>query len=225
MSTKPVGSLKPRAVVSWSGGKDCCLALHRVREQYDIIGLITMMIEDGHRSRSHGLRCNLLERQARLLGVQHFAESAAWAGYDMAFGRLLSRVRAFGVTHVIFGDIYPDANRIWAEKISAAHGMTAVEPLWAEPTAQLVDEFISTGSTALIITVRGPSLDDTYLGKPLTRELVHDLAGKGIDPCGERGEFHTFVSHYEGFTDSISVRTGAIHREGGCSAIDLELVD
>jgi diphthine-ammonia ligase len=135
----------------------------------------------------------------------------------------LSRMRVLGVTHVIFGDIYPDANRVWAENISAGQGLTAVEPLWDEPTGSLVHEFISTQSTALITTVRDAYLDETYLGRSLTRELVQALVQKGIDPCGERGEFHTFVTQYEGFNASISVKTGAIHRVDGCSAIDIEL--
>ncbi|MGH9354948.1 MAG: adenosine nucleotide hydrolase, partial [Terriglobia bacterium] len=181
--------MKPRAVVSWSGGKDCCLAFHRVRGQFDIVGLITMMTEDGQRSRSHGLRPDLLQEQARLMGVPHFTQAAAWMDYDDAFSRLLSRVRVLGVTHVIFGDIYPDANRIWAENISADQGLTAVEPLWDEPTDRLVHEFISTQSAALITTVQDAYLDDTYLGRSLTRELVQALVQKGIDPCGERGEF------------------------------------
>lgn len=215
--------MKPRAVVSWSGGKDCCLALHRVKDQFDIVGLITMMTEDGRRSRSHGLRPKLLQKQSQLLAIPHFTEDAAWSNYDEAFGRLLSRVRAERVTHVIFGDIYPDANRIWAENMCAGQELTAVEPLWSEPTDRLAYEFLSTQSIAVITTVRDAYLDDSYLGKPLTRELVQAFAQKGIDPCGERGEFHTFVTHYEGFEGSISVKTGAIHRASGCSAIDIEL--
>lgn len=217
--------MKPRAVVSWSGGKDCCLALHRVRDQFDIIGLITMMTEDGRRSRSHGLRPKLLQKQSQLLGIPHFTEGAAWTNYDNAFGRLLSRIRAERVTHVIFGDIYPDANRTWAENMCAGQGLTAVEPLWGEPTDRLAYEFLSTQSIAVITTVRDAYLDDSYLGKPLARELVQAFVQTGIDPCGERGEFHTFVTHYQGFEGSISVKTGAIHRASGCSAIDLDLTD
>lgn len=217
--------MKPRAVVSWSGGKDCCLAFHRVREQFDIVGLITMMTEDGQRSRSHGLRPELLQEQARLLGVPHFTEAAAWTDYDNAFCRLLLRVSALGVTHAIFGDIYPDANRVWAESMCARQGLIAVEPLWGESTESLVGEFLSTQSIALITTVRDAYLGDAYLGRPLTPELVWTLREKGIDPCGERGEFHTVVIHYGGFGGSIPVKTGPIHRASGCSAIDLELAD
>jgi diphthine-ammonia ligase len=216
--------MKPRAVVSWSGGKDCCLALHRVQDQFEIVGLITMMTEDGQRSRSHGLRSELLQQQARLLTIPHFTEDATWADYDNAFRRILSRVQAEEVTHVIFGDIYPEANRIWAEDMCASQGLIAVEPLWAEPTDQLVREFLSTQSIALITTVRDAHLDTSYLGLPLTPELVEIFIEKGIDPCGERGEFHTFVTHYEGFAASIQVKAGAIHKVSGCSAIDLELI-
>lgn len=217
--------MKPRAVVSWSGGKDCCLALHRVRKQFDIVALVTMMTEDGQRSRSHGLRPELLLRQSQLLGIPHFTEAATWAEYDDAFRSLLSRVSALGVTHAIFGDIYPDANRAWAEAISAAQGLTAVEPLWAEPTSHLVEEFLSMPSMALITTVRDAYLDDSYLGSPLTPELLQTLMQQGIDPCGERGEFHTYVTQYAGFAVPIPVKTGPIHRASGCSTIDLKLAD
>ena len=84
--------MKPRAMVSWSGGKDCYLAMLRVREEFEIVGLMTMMTEDGQRSRSHGLRPELLRYQADLIGVPHFTERATWKEYDSAFGKLLGRV-------------------------------------------------------------------------------------------------------------------------------------
>lgn len=215
--------MKPRAMVSWSGGKDCYLAMHRVREEVEIVGLLTMMTEDGQRSRSHGLRPELLQYQAELIGVPHFTECATWEEYESAFGRLLAKARALDVTHVVFGDIYPEANRIWAENISASQGLEAIEPLWSEPTEKLVREFIATQSKAVITTVRDAYLDHSYLGRTLTPELVDIFIDKGIDPCGERGEFHTFVTHYGGAKSSIPVVAGEIHEVGGCSSVDLKL--
>jgi len=211
-------------MVSWSGGKDCYLALKRVRGDFEIVGLLTMMTEDGQRSRSHGLRPELLRYQAELLGVPHLTECATWAEYEVAFSDLLAKARAFDITHVVFGDIYPDANRIWAETISAGQGLTAIEPLWGEPTERLVREFIATQSTAVITTVRDAHLDQSFLGRTLTPELIDIFLEKGIDPCGERGEFHTFVTHYGGTETSIPITFGDVYEVGGCSAIDLRLV-
>jgi diphthine-ammonia ligase len=215
--------MKPKAMVSWSGGKDCYLALTRVREDFEIAGLLTMMTEDGQRSRSHGLRPELLQSQAKLLGLPHLTEPATWADYETAFGRLLARARTQGATHIIFGDIYPEANRIWAETVSAREGLTAVEPLWAESTEKLAHEFLSTQSTAIITTVRDAHLDQSYLGKTFSFQMVDIFLEKEIDPCGERGEFHTFVTHFGQLDGSIPVTTGPIHEVGGCSAIDLSL--
>lgn len=219
-----LSSMKPKAMVSWSGGKDCYLALHRVREDFEFVGLLTMMTEDGRRSRSHGLRPELLRYQAELVGVPHFTECATWTEYERAFSRLLAKARTHGATHVVFGDIYPDANRIWAETISAGQGLTAIEPLWGEPTEKLVYEFISTQSTAVITTVRDAHLDRSFLGRTLTPKLIESFVEKGIDPCGERGEFHTFVTHYGGTDKSIPVAFGDVYEVSGCSAIDLQLV-
>jgi uncharacterized protein (TIGR00290 family) len=215
--------MKPRAMVSWSGGKDCYLAMLRVREEFEIVGLMTMMTEDGQRSRSHGLRPELLQYQADLIGVPHFTECATWKEYESAFGKLLAKARALDVTHLVFGDIYPEANRIWAETISAGQGLHAIEPLFGESTEKLVHEFIATRSTAVITTVRDAFLDRSYLGKTLTPELIDVFLERGIDPCGERGEFHTFVTHYGGTETSIPIMVGEMHEVGGCSAVDLKL--
>src|SRR5579872_2467162 len=205
--------LKPRAVVSWSGGKDCFLALHRVRGQFDVIGLFTIMTEDGTRSRSHGIRPELLERQASLLDLPHFCERASWAEYDQAFSRGLASIKRHGVSHMIFGDIFPEANRTWAEKISSLHGVKAVEPIFGEPTDGLIHEFISTGANAIITTVRSPFLDQSFLGKRLTSDLVAEFLERGVDPCGERGEFHTLVTRFSHSGESLHVRAGALHHE------------
>lgn len=208
-------------MISWSGGKDCYLALQRVREDFDIVGLLTMMTEDGHRSRSHGLRPELLQYQARVLGVPHFTECASWVDYERAFGALLVNAKERGATHIIFGDVYPETSRIWAETASAREGLKAVEPLWGESTDKLAREFISTHSIAIITTVRDVHLDQSYLGRTFSPQLVEAFLKRGIDPCGERGEFHTFVTRFGPMGATIPFTTGEIYEIGGCSTIDL----
>jgi len=214
---------KPRAVVSWSGGKDCCLAFYRSLDQFDVVGLITTMTEDGSRSRSHGLRPALLAKQAESLGLRHFSERSTWDHYEQAFERLLVRSKDLDVTHVIFGDMYPDAHKDWVESQCKRQGMVAVEPLWSESSERVGREFVSTGATALIVTVRDENLDTTFLGRQYSNELIDQFLSMGIDPCGERGEFHTFVSSGPGFSQTIVTVAQGIHQEKGCSALDLAL--
>jgi len=153
-------------------------------------------------------------------------QSATWADYEDAFGRLLAKARAsLDISSVVFGDVYPDANRLWAETVSTRCGLMAIEPLWGEPTEVLVREFIATRSTAIITTVRDAFLDDSYLGKCITSDIIADFIDRGIDPCGERGEFHTFVTQCGGSGISIPFKMGNIHRVDGCSTIDLVLAD
>lgn len=214
---------KPRAVMSWSGGKDCCLALHRSLSRFDIVGLITTMTEDGSRSRSHGLRASLLAKQAELLGLQHFSEHSSWDTYEQDFARLLVRAKALDVTHVIFGDMYPDAHKEWAESQCKRQGMVAVEPLWSEPSDRVGRQFLNIGASAVIVTVRDENLDISFLGRRYSNELIEEFLSMGIDPCGERGEFHTFVTLCPEFRQEIMTVPCGIHREKGCSALDLSL--
>ena len=120
----------------------------------------------------------MLQSQAKLLGLPHLTEPATWADYEAGFGKLLARARALGATHIIFGDIYPEANRIWAETVSARQGLTAVEPLWAESTEKLAREFLSTQSTAIITTVRDVHLDLVHNGSILLKKSLSEFRAR-----------------------------------------------
>ena len=111
-----------RAAVSWSGGKDSCAALHRVRNDYEIVAAVTMFTEDGSRSRSHGLRPEVIAAQLERMGLRAIAERCSWSTYDRAFEQALARASELGVTHVIFGDILFDEHREWAERRSSGLG-------------------------------------------------------------------------------------------------------
>jgi diphthamide synthase (EF-2-diphthine--ammonia ligase) len=124
----------------------------RTYRDYDVVAMITMFAEDGARSRSHGLRPEVLSAHGQRLGVRTLTGCCSWGSYTKEYIRLLADASAMGVTHVIFGDIMGDAHRAWDEGVCAAHGLTPVLPLWGESTRTLVDEFIATGSTAIIVT-------------------------------------------------------------------------
>ena len=217
--------MKPKAAVSWSGGKDSCAALHRVRNDYEIVAAVTMFTEDGSRSRSHGLRPEVIAAQLERMGLQSIMERCTWSTYDRAFEEALAQAAVLGVTHVIFGDILFDEHREWAEARCAAHGLTAVEPLWRIPTSQLYREFLQLGGRARIVTVRSSELDESYLGRELVPEMLDDLTALGVDPCGENGEYHTVVVDCPAFSRPLSVRPGARAVNSGCIAEDLLLDD
>src|SRR5665213_4528132 len=138
--------MKPRAAVSWSGGKDSCAALARVRGQFDVVSMITIFDEDAARSRSRGLRPEVLDAQADRLRLSRVTGRCTWSTYDAVFSSALARVAADGVTHVIFGDILFDEHRLWAERMCQPPGLTAVEPLWGTSTGVLFNEWIASVS-------------------------------------------------------------------------------
>ena len=217
------GLIRPRAAVSWSGGKDCCLALMRAAETHDVVAMTTMFGEDGSRSRSHGLTPAVVEAQSARLGVPLFTERCSWQTYTDQYVTLLETLKPLGVTHMIFGDIIGDSHRAWNERVSAAHGLTPVMPLWGEPTRRLAEEFIARGGEARLVTVRPPLLDESWLGSTLDHALLERLISVGVDPCGEFGEYHTVVTNCPAFSSPLALRPGRQVMSNGCYALDFIL--
>jgi len=210
-----------RAAISWSGGKDSLAALSAVRGGLDVVAALTMFDETGGRSRSHGLRPELVAAQAERLGLRAVSARCTWATYNDAFTAALRALARDGITHVVFGDLVFPEHRDWAEARCAEAGVTAVEPLFGRPTAELFDTFVASGATALLVTIREPWLDETWLGRALAAEMKTAFAERGVDPCGERGEYHTAVVDAPDFTRRIDVRVGERVRRGDCVAVDL----
>ena len=214
---------RPKAAISWSGGKDCCLAMLRAWDSVEFVAMITMFNEDGTRSRSHGLRPAMVAAQAERLGLEHFSACCSWETYTDEYTAMLARLPERGVTHVVFGDIKGDAHREWNERVCRSHGLTPVMPLWAQPTAQLVREFIAVGGEARLVTIRTPPLDRSWLGLTLTEETVHRLESFDVDPCGEFGEYHTVVTNCPRFSSPLTVVTGESVSRADCWALDLSV--
>lgn len=218
-------SAKPRAAISWSGGKDSCAALHRTHADYDVVCMTTMFDEAAERSRSHGLRPEVLAAQASRLGLRPFTGRCTWDTYDAVFSATLAQLKAeAAVTHVIFGDILFDEHRRWAEQMCEGVGLVAVEPLFGSSTLTLFEEWTASGADALIVTARAELLDATWLGRPLRRDMLDAFTQLGVDPCGERGEYHTVVTNSPLFSGPIAVGTGASVQRCGCWAIDVHVI-
>jgi diphthine-ammonia ligase len=216
--------VQPRAAISWSGGKDSCAALHRTHAAFDVVSMVTMFDESAERSRSHGLRPEILAAQADRLGLRHTIGRCTWESYNAAFSDALAHVKKVdGVTHVIFGDILFDEHRQWAEQMCKANGLTAVEPLFGSSTTTLFDEWTTSGADALIVTTRAALLDASWLGRPLRRGMLEEFTRLGVDPCGERGEYHTLVTGSPLFHTPLHVKANGHVQRSDCWALDVVL--
>jgi uncharacterized protein (TIGR00290 family) len=192
-----------------------------VRAHLDVVSMVTMFDEDVARSRSHGLRPEVLAAQARRLGVTQFVGRCTWDSYSDAFRRVLDDVAASGVTHVVFGDIMFEEHRRWAERTCQGAGLTAVEPLWGESTDALFDEWVASGADAVIVTARARFLDARWLGRSLSADMANEFDRLGVDKCGERGEYHTLVTNTSLFSRPLALRYGDVVQHGGCWALDV----
>ncbi|RXZ42759.1 diphthine--ammonia ligase [Crenobacter cavernae] len=218
-------TLKNKKVLSsWSGGKDSCLALWRAHQAgAQVKALFTMFDEDGERSRSHGVRPEVMRAQAAAMGLPLVTAEASWAGYEGQFIAQLQRFADDGVEAAVFGDIDLDAHREWEEKVCAAAGIEAALPLWQQPREALVREGLDAGIRALVVTVNAAMAPAGLLGKTLTHELVDELAAAGIDPCAEAGEFHTLVVDGPLFAAPLALVAGEVHAHGDYRSLDLNL--
>lgn len=196
-------------VCSWSGGKDSCLALYRaVIAGAEPQSLLSMLREDGQRSRSHGLPCEILQAQADSLGIPLVTKTASWPDYESVFIAALKELQASGVEAGVFGDIDIDDHRLWEEKVCAAAGIEAYLPLWKGSRLALLGEFLMLGFEATLVAVNGDKLDKAYLGRVIDPELVQEFASLGIDPSGEVGEYHTVVTNGPIFSEPVQLGMG-----------------
>jgi len=197
-----------RCAISWSAGKDSWLALMREREAgHRVDTFVTMCDADGA-SKSHALPPGLVDAQVRALGGVPLAvrvDDAAGA-YAARFDDALRTLAAQGHTHMVFGDIDLQAHRDWLEPACARAGLVARFPLWGEPRAALARDLIGRGVEARVVCVDTRWLDASFCGVPYDGAFLARLPA-GVCPCGEDGEFHTFVTGGPGFAAPLPVRS------------------
>jgi uncharacterized protein (TIGR00290 family) len=187
-----------KVLLSWSGGKDSCLALYELQRSPDIHieSLLTTITRDFDRISMHGVRRALLERQAESLGVQlHKIEISKAAGndeYEAKMGEVFSLFRARGIETVAFGDLFLEDIRAYRERLLAKHGMKGIYPIWGRDTGRLIRDFIASGFKTAVVCVDPKQLDPSFVGRVIDENFLAKLPPH-VDPCGENGEFHTFV--------------------------------
>lgn len=204
-----------RAFMNWSGGKDAALALWKIREsgKYRVEALLSAFHSDFNRLSMHGVRRSLIEAQARALDLPLFslelAEQPGMTEYETALDEAVSSLKAMGMSHSIYGDLFLEDLRIYRENFMKPREVSSVFPLWGRQTAALARELLALGFGATIVCVNERYLDQSFCGRELNAEFLADLP-PGVDPCGENGEFHSFVHTAPLFAEPIAVKRGEL---------------
>ena len=191
---------------SWSGGKDSCFACWKAISQgLKVTHLLNFVNKDSSRSMSHGLDHKLIALQAQAIKLPIIQREVTWETYEAGFKDALAELKLKGVTGLVTGDIYLQVHRDWIERVCGEVGIEAVLPLWEKDTSQLLTDFIDAGFKAIIVSVKAEILGKERLGQPIDSKLAAELEQLKVDPCGEAGEFHTFVYDGPPFRKSIRI--------------------
>ena len=218
---------------SWSGGKDSAMALHALLqrpEEWEVVGLLCSVADEFRRVSHHGVREELLVAQAEAIGLPLDTLRIPFSNgpcknedYEKLIGDKLQTYADRGVLHVAHGDLFLADLRAYREKNLAKLGLTGVFPIWGYDTRKLVEDFEDLGFKSVLCCVQGDKLDASFAGRQVDRALLRDLPAE-VDPCGENGEYHSFV--YEGpiFRRPVEVEMGPVVTRDNRHYIDLTAV-
>lgn len=213
-----------KIVASYSGGKDSTLALYKSMKEGIISGILVMLEEDGKRSRAHSIPIDLIEAQAKSMGVNLVMASASWESYEEVFVQNLLKLKKEGADVLITGDIDMSEHGNWYEKVANKADLDLAMPLWRRNHKDVVREFIELGFITKVVTIDlSQGMKEEDLGKVLTLEYMEELESRGIDSCGENGEFHTTVIDGPIFKEEVKVKHGEITKDDKYMYLKLEL--
>lgn len=230
-------SQRAKAWLAWSSGKDSAWALHLVRQggaafassqtsgvELDVVALLTTLNRTHARVAMHAVRESLLEAQAAAAGLPLVKVQIPWPcsneEYERAMAAAMNRAKTESVTHMIFGDLFLEDVRRYREENLSKCGIAPVFPLWGIPTRQLADKMIAGGLRSYITCVDPQQIDKSFAGREWNAALLADLPATA-DPCGEKGEFHTFAWAGPMFRAPIEVRPGVVVERDGFVFADL----
>lgn len=200
-------------LMSWSGGKDSCVALYEIQksQKYRVAALLTTVTRDYDRISMHGVRRVLLERQAASLGLPlHqvlISKEASNEEYEMKMAEAFSIYRAQGIDSIVFGDLFLADIRAYREQFLARHKMRGLFPVWRRDTSAFIREFIELGFRGVVTCVNSAVLEESFAGRVIDEDFLSALPSH-VDPCGENGEFHSFVFAGPSFKDVLRFSVG-----------------
>ena len=206
----------------WSGGKDSALVLNRARTNgLSVTRLVNFYDAASGRVRFHATRVAMIEEQARAAGVELVAIGTSWEEMESRLLQELSALRHDGFEGVVLGDIHLADVRAWYEARVRAAGLDHVEPIWGEAPADLLREFVETGGRAVVTCVDRTRLAASWLGRIIDQRFLEQIAGSGVDPCGENGEYHSFAFDGPAFTRPVKWQAGEVRSDARFSQLDV----
>jgi len=201
-----VSDIEMKTFISWSGGKESSFALHQaILEGFQVSYLLNMVTENGERSRSHGLSSKLIRLQSKALNIPLLQQRCTWETYEGEFKKAVLKFQEKGVKMGVFGDIDIIEHLDWVERVCREVGVKAYLPLWGKNQKELLSDFINAGFETIIVATKAEILDKDWLGKKLNKNFIQELEKKKISPCGESGEYHTFVVNGPIFKKRIKI--------------------
>lgn len=213
-----------KVVAAWSGGKDSCFAYYKAAKQgLDVVSLLTFM-ESEKASNFHAIRADLLDAQAKSIGVPLIKQVTHPKTYEKEFKAALLGFKAKGVQGLVTGDIYEVAGHEerWLERVCSEVGLEPIRPLWQGDTKELFEEFVAAGFKATVVRTRLDVLGESWLGRELDAAFLKDILKlKSVDPCGEGGEYHTVVTDGPVFRESIKLLETTKSSAGGYGHLEI----
>jgi diphthine-ammonia ligase len=185
-----------RAICSWSGGKDSCMALYSATQDGCQVGrLLTFVSKKYKRCCFHGIEPKLLSLQAASIGIPIARKEVgdSMETYERDFKKAVSDLMRHGFEGMVFGDIYLDEHKNWVDRVCGELNIKPIEPLWGKNPGKAAREFVAAGFKTVIVSCQADLFDETFVGRIMDEKMINELESRGICPCGENGEFHTFV--------------------------------
>ncbi len=220
--------MRNKTWLSWSSGKDSAWALHELRQsdEYEVVGLFTTINSAFERVAMHAVRVELLRKQAQAVGLPLYLIEIPYPCSDEQYAAVMEdfmvRARSEGVQFMAFGDLYLEDVRRYREERMQGSGITPLFPLWGRPTRALLEEMLAGGVRTCLTCVDPKVLPAEFAGRELTSELLASMP-PGIDPCGENGEFHTFVFAGPMFSTPLDIEMGEVVERDGFVFADCRL--
>lgn len=220
-----------KTAVSWSSGKDSCLALYRIlQENKNVACLVSMVSEKDERNHAHGIRLEILKLQAEALGIPLVLVDSA-GDYESSLIKALTQLKEqHGIEEIIFGSLYAEEDRKWNEEAAYKSGLKPLFPVWipSEESSKLLEEFISLGFSAVVCRASEKHFDQTWAGRLLDWSFFEEIQQRDVCPMGELGEYHTFVLDGPIFEKRVSLIESGVVLNSGLWSLDVqrcELVD
>ena len=188
-----------KVAVSWSGGKDSCFSLYRATSSgLQPCFLLNMVNRDAKRSMSHGLDPKLIAAQAEVLEIPILQRETTWDTYEQDFKEAVAELKQQGVDGIVFGEIDIEGHKNWVERVCVELEVIAILPLWGDKPHTLLNEFLQAGFEAIVVSAKAEFFGDEWLGKRMSQDFIGELSRLheefNLHPCGEQGEYHTFVT-------------------------------